>query len=74
MQIIIQVKIPETMSYKTCFICLKSSFVSLFLLLLQPVFAQYNWTELDSELQANQKLLGNDLVVMHLEKRRYPGL
>src|SRR6185503_15202041 len=49
-------------------ICLKSSFVSLCLLLLQPVFSQYNWTALDSELQANQKLLGTDLVVMIWKK------
>jgi len=31
---------------------------------LQPVAAQYNWDELDSELQARQKLLGNNVVAM----------
>src|SRR5688572_31589953 len=64
LQIIIQAKIPETMSCKTCFICLKSSFLSFCLLMLQPSFAQYNWTGLDSELQANQKMLGTDFVVL----------
>jgi CubicO group peptidase (beta-lactamase class C family) len=56
------------MSCKTRFICLKSSFVSLCLLLLQPVLSQYNWTPLDSELQTNQKMLGTDLVVMIWKK------
>lgn len=32
--------------------------------MLQPVFAQYNWTELDAELQAKQKLLGENVVAM----------
>ena len=35
-----------------------------FLLFLQPVSAQYNWTALDAELQAKQKLLGNNVVAM----------
>jgi CubicO group peptidase (beta-lactamase class C family) len=35
-----------------------------FLLLLQPVNAQYNWTELDAELQAKQQLLGNNVVTL----------
>lgn len=56
------------MSCKTRLICLKSSLVALWLLLLQPVFAQYNWTALDSELQNNQKILGTDLVVMIWKK------
>ena len=56
------------MSCKSRFICLKSSFLSLCLLLLQPVFSQYNWTALDSDLQTNQKMLGNDLVVMIWKK------
>ena len=59
------------MSYKLSSICLKSSLVAVFLLLFQPVFAQYNWTELDQELQAKQKLLGIDVVVM-FGKGRYP--
>ncbi len=38
--------------------------VAIFLLFLQPVSAQYNWSELDSELEAKQQLLGNNLVAM----------
>jgi hypothetical protein len=45
------------MSCKTTFICLKSSFVALCLLMLQTSLAQYNWTALDNELQTNQKML-----------------
>ena len=53
-----------TMSYKATSICLKSSLAAVFMLFLQPVFAQYNWTELDAELQAKQKLLGNNVVCL----------
>ncbi len=56
------------MSCKTSIICLKSSFVALCLLLLQPAIAQYNWSALDSELLTNQKMLGNDLVMMVWKK------
>ncbi len=35
-----------------------------FLLLLQPAYAQYNWKELDAELQAKQQLLGNNVVTL----------
>lgn len=35
-----------------------------FLLLLQPAFSQYNWTELDKKLEDNQKLLGNNVVCL----------
>ena len=31
---------------------------------MQPAYCQYNWTELDAELQAKQKLLGNNVVTM----------
>lgn len=52
------------MSHKVKSICMKViSFIG-FLLLLQPLSAQYNWTELDNELQAKQKLLGNDVVCL----------
>ncbi|MGB3006434.1 MAG: serine hydrolase domain-containing protein [Chitinophagaceae bacterium] len=34
------------------------------LLFLQPVSAQYNWTALNDELQAKQKLLGSDVVAL----------
>ena len=56
------------MSCKTPFICLKSSLILLCLLMLQPSLAQYNWTALDSDLQANQKMLGTDLIVMIWKK------
>lgn len=52
------------MSYKVSAICMKVIPVAIFLLLLQPVSAQYNWGKLDAELQAKQKLLGNNLVAM----------
>lgn len=53
-----------TMSYKISFICLKSSIVGVFLLLLQPLHAQYNWRELEDKLKDNQKMLGTDAEVM----------
>jgi len=43
---------------------MKVTFVAGFLLFFQPVFSQYNWSELDNELAAKQKLLGQDLVAM----------
>ena len=46
------------MSYKVSFICLKGMPVAVFLLFLQPVFAQYNWKELDQELEARAKTAG----------------
>ena len=52
------------MSYKVSSICLKVLSVAVFLLQLQPLKAQYNWGELDTEIAANQKLLGSNLVVM----------
>src|SRR5436190_17240453 len=61
--------IQATMSYKLRSVCLKSSLVSVFLLLLQPVFAQYSWTELENELKDNQKVLGTNAVAMIWGKR-----
>ncbi len=52
------------MSYKVNCICLKSSLVALFMLFLQPVFGHYNWSDLDHELEAKQKLLGNNVVCL----------
>lgn len=63
-QITIQNPDSETMSCKVNSICLKSTLLLGFLLLLQPVFSQYNWTELTQELQASQKLLGTNAVCM----------
>ena len=68
MQIIIQAKSPVTMAYRSSFICINViSFLS-FLLLLQPVFAQQSFSDLDNILQQNQKLLGKDFVVMLWKK------
>ena len=52
------------MSYKVNFICIKVMSAAVFLLLLQPVKAQYNWSGLDEELAAKQKLLGDNVVAM----------
>lgn len=52
------------MSYRINSICLKSSLAAVFLLLFQPAFSQYNWAELDQELQAKQKLLGTNIVCL----------
>lgn len=52
------------MSYKVNAICLKVLSVLCFLLLLQPVNAQYNWSGLNTELQAKQKLFGTNVVAM----------
>jgi len=54
----------ETMSYKVSSICTNVTSIALFMLLLQPVFAQNKWAELDNELQTKQKLLGTNLVAM----------
>jgi CubicO group peptidase (beta-lactamase class C family) len=52
------------MSYKVSFICTKVMSATVFLLLLQPVKAQYDWGRLTADLEAKQKLLGNNLVAM----------
>lgn len=52
------------MAYKVSSICLKGLSITGFLLFLQPVIAQYSWSELDAELAAKQNLLGNNMVVM----------
>ena len=52
------------MSYKVSSICLKVLSVAAFLLLLQPIKAQYNWGDLDAQLEAKQKFLGTNIVVM----------
>lgn len=57
-----------TMSYKGALPCLKSSWLALFLLFLQPVFGQYNFQELDQEWQTQQKLLGKDALLMVANK------
>lgn len=52
------------MSCKVRAVCLKCGVLALFLLFLQPVFAQYNFQAFDQEWQAKQKLLGKDAVIM----------
>lgn len=52
------------MSHKSVQTCLKSSIVALLLLFFQGAWGQYNWSELDQELQSRQPLLGNNLVAM----------
>lgn len=52
------------MSYKCSSICLKVTLLPIFLLFLQPVFGQISWAELDENLEAKKKLLGNDLVAL----------
>jgi CubicO group peptidase (beta-lactamase class C family) len=53
-----------TMSYKVSSICMKVISVVGFLLLLQPINAQYNWTDLDAELESKKELLGNNVVAL----------
>ncbi|MGB3155065.1 MAG: serine hydrolase domain-containing protein [Chitinophagaceae bacterium] len=52
------------MSYKVSSICMKVISVISFLLFLQPVSAQYNWTQLDAELRDKQQILGNNVVAL----------
>ena len=56
------------MSYKVSPTCLKSSIVAAFMLILQSSFSQYNFSELDQAIQAKQKILGKDVVVMLWKK------
>ncbi len=52
------------MLYKVGTLVKKNILLFIFLLFLQPVFGQYNWSDLDHELEAKQKLLGNNVVAM----------
>ncbi len=52
------------MSYKINSNCLKFSSLLAFLLLLQPVSAQYNFSEVDDLITKNQKELGGDVIAM----------
>ena len=38
--------------------------LAFFLLFLQTVSAQYNWVDLDQELEAKKELLGNNVVAL----------
>ena len=53
-----------TLSHKVSSICMKVISVAGFLLMLQPVMAQYNWTELDQIFKDKQQLLGSNVVAM----------
>ena len=52
------------MSYKVSSICRKVIPTLGFLLFFQPLFAQYDWTSVNQELESRQKLLGNDVVAL----------
>ena len=52
------------MSLKVRDFCLKISILISFLQFLQPARAQYDFSNVDKFLTANQKALGNSLVVM----------
>ncbi len=52
------------MSQSVRLICMKVSTVLVFLLLLQVLHAQYNFSELDAKLQQHQKELGNNVVAL----------
>ena len=56
------------MSYKVHSICLKYSLIAVSLLILQPSFSQFNFSELDKSLATNQKLLGKDFVMLLWKK------
>src|SRR5690606_33174460 len=62
-------KIRETMSVKHMIICLTCSLLALFLQFFQVSRAQtYDWGALDAALEANKKLLGENVVVMIWKK------
>jgi CubicO group peptidase (beta-lactamase class C family) len=52
------------MSYKISVPCMKVISLLIFLLLLQPVFPQNKWAELEQALLQKQTLLGKNIVVM----------
>ena len=52
------------MSLKVRDFCLKISILISFLQFLQPARAQYDFSNVDKFLTANQKALGNSLVVL----------
>ena len=56
------------MAYKHASACIKVTSLLSLLLLLQPLFAQQNFKDVDNILQQNQKLLGKDFVVMLWKK------
>lgn len=53
-----------TLSYKVKSNCMKVISAFFFLLFFQAAFSQYNWKELDENLEAKKKWLGNNLVAL----------
>src|SRR5882724_6976648 len=64
MQNVIQYKIPAFMSFRIRSICLNCSLFVSFLLLLQPVLGQADFSEVDALLQQNKKVLGNNAAIV----------
>ncbi len=56
------------MAYKNSSTCTKVTIALVFMLLLQPVFAQQKFSDLDDIFLQKQKLLGKDFVVMLWKK------
>jgi CubicO group peptidase (beta-lactamase class C family) len=52
------------MSCRIRSICLNCSVFACFLLLLQPVFGQSDWRDVDTLLQLNKKMLGNNVAIV----------
>ncbi len=52
------------MSFKTTMYCLKCTFTAACLLILQVSYGQFNFSELDKNLEEKQKIIGKDFVVM----------
>jgi len=61
---LVQTKNYGIMSFKVKDFCLKISLLICFLQFFQGGYAQYDFTSVDNFLKANQKALGNSLVVM----------
>jgi len=53
-----------TLSYKVKLLCMKVITLLCLLLFLQTIYAQYNWSELDQELEHRKKLFGNNVVAL----------
>lgn len=64
MQISIQYKIPEFMSVKLMYNCLKVSAILIFMLLFQVANAQFDFTVIDKKFEAAKKELGGDAIAM----------
>ena len=63
-QIILQLRISENMSQKINIYCVIVSLFAAFLLIFQPAKAQYNFTELDQQIERVKKELGGEFTVL----------